>query len=446
MDEHCQEPYFCTNQILRAYWMKILLTIIIACLSMTIQASEEEGNSAEKKEKQEKVSFKFSGYIKNDFFFDSRQVVAAREGQFLLWPLPRVPDAVGQDINAQANFNFLSIQSRLRVTISGPSVLGARLSGMIEGDFFAATNLHINHLRLRHAIVKLNWENTELLTGQYWNPFFVTDCFPGTISFNTGAPIQGVARNPQIRVTHKVGAFQLMAAALSQRDFASTGPIGVSSSYLRNSMVPDLHVQAQYRSKSLIVGTGLAYKSLVPRLTSEVDTEIYKVNEHISGISALGFMKYTSKYITIKLQARYGENNTDILANSGYAVQRTLNEETQERAYTPLTNTSIWTDIHTNGKKIQFGLFMGGLRNNGTKDRIDEEFNGNQIVYGFGHNIEMLCRISPRVMYTINHFQMGMEAELTFADYGHNHDMYWRPARVESVQNKRLLLSVCYNF
>ncbi|MBP7497800.1 MAG: hypothetical protein KA792_09070, partial [Bacteroidales bacterium] len=123
---------------------------------------------------------KFNGYVKNDFFYDSRQVVSIREGHFLLYPAAKSPDADKKDVNAVPNFNFLSIQSRLTGKITGPDAFGAKTSGVIEADFFGNENaafVDANGFRLRHAFVKLSWEKTELLTGQYWHPLFQPGCF-----------------------------------------------------------------------------------------------------------------------------------------------------------------------------------------------------------------------------------------------------------------------------
>ena len=96
--------------------------------------------------------------------------VAAREGHFLLWPSAENLDINGDDINAKANFNMLAIQSRLSMALFGPDALGAKTSGLIEGDFFAQLNDNINLFRLRHAFVKLNWTHIEVLAGQYLEP------------------------------------------------------------------------------------------------------------------------------------------------------------------------------------------------------------------------------------------------------------------------------------
>ena len=41
----------------------------------------------------------FSGFVKTDFFMDTRQTVSSREGHFLLLPAPENMDARGEDIN-----------------------------------------------------------------------------------------------------------------------------------------------------------------------------------------------------------------------------------------------------------------------------------------------------------------------------------------------------------
>jgi hypothetical protein len=112
--------------------------------------------------------------------------------------------------------------------ITGPDAFGAKTKGFIEGEFFGpnlngvtqAGDLYgMNGFRLRHAFVKLSWTNTDLQIGQYWHPMFVTGCFPGTISFNTGAPFQPFSRNPQVRLTHKIGNVSIIGAVMSQTDF-----------------------------------------------------------------------------------------------------------------------------------------------------------------------------------------------------------------------------------
>ena len=150
---------------------------------------------------------KFTGFVRSDFFYDTRQVIyptSLREGDYLLFPSNISKDANCKDVNAVGNFNFLSIQSRLSGAITGPDAFGAKTSGLIEADFFANENANlddINGFRLRHAFVKMNWTKTELLAGQYWNPMFPADNVAAVISCNGGAPFQAFSRNPQLRLS-----------------------------------------------------------------------------------------------------------------------------------------------------------------------------------------------------------------------------------------------------
>ena len=113
-----------------------------------------------------KVKLKFSGFVKSDVFWNSRQSVAVREGHFYLYPKNELLDMNGDDVNAKSDFNILSIQTRLKLAITGPDAFGAKTSALIEGAFFGTTDPDINGFRLRHAYAKLNWTNTELLVGQ----------------------------------------------------------------------------------------------------------------------------------------------------------------------------------------------------------------------------------------------------------------------------------------
>ena len=159
--------------------MNILKNVITTSLLLVLLFSLA---IAQTKTKEKKFGIDFSGFVKTDLMFDSRQTVAAREGHFLLFPSPEVLDANGDDINAKANLNILSIQTRLKGSITAPDAFGANISGVIEGAFFGQTDGDVNGFRLRHAFVKLTWENCNLLIGQYWNPMFITEVFPGTIS------------------------------------------------------------------------------------------------------------------------------------------------------------------------------------------------------------------------------------------------------------------------
>lgn len=421
--------------------MKKQILILLALLSAVALHAQEENES--------KFGIKFSGFVKNDFFIDSRQTISAREGHFLLWPAPRLLDEYGNDIHAKSNFNMLAIQSRLSGKISGPDAFGAKTSGLIEGDFFAQANDNINLFRMRHAFVKLNWTRFEALAGYTWNPLFVTDCFPGTVSFNTGTPLQSFARNPQFRFTYTAGNLKIMAAALSQIDYVSRGEDGPNCKYIRNSSTPDMHLQVHYGTKdpesgkSFLIGGAMAYKSITPRLQSVISpVEIYQVHELVHGFTAMAFSKISFKAVTIKLHMRYGENIADVLAISGFGVKEITDPTTGEQSYTPLKSMAGWGEIHTHGNP-QVGIFGGLMYNNGTKDAMSDPSNA---VYGLAQDIRYLYRISPRIIYNAAKVRLALEMEYTQAAYGEDYDEYFMPGSTVAVGNLRGLLAVYYFF
>lgn len=412
-------------------------TLLLGLLGLGISLLAQEAKPT--------YGIKFSGFVKNDIFGDTRATVNGREGHFLLWPsAPNNFDVNGADLNEGNRVNILPIQSRLKGSITGPDALGAKTSGVIEMDFFGQANDNINLLRMRHAFVKLSWKNTEIISGQYWNPMFVTSCFPSTLSFNSGTPFNSFARNPQIRVTHKAGDVKFLVAAVTQRDYTSRGPIGASNTYLSNAVIPNLHAQIHYTvsdstgNSSLLFGFGGESKQLVPRQTNAAGE---KVDETVSGMSAIIFAKLTTEDLTIKVQGRYGENNPDVLAPSGFAIKNI--DSNGNYSYTPLTNKSIWADIHTNGTTWKFGVFFGQYFNTGTKDAMS---NVGNTTYGLATDIESMYRVSPRISYTAGKFTIGAEVEYTSAAYGDTFDVNYIPANTTEVANNRILITTKYSF
>jgi len=403
------------------------------------------------------VGVKFSGFVRSDIFFDTRQTIAAREGAFLLWPERPRFDIEGNDINSKSNFNMLAILTRLTATISGPDAFGAKTSGLIESDFFAQANDNISLLRLRHAFVKLSWTKTDLMIGQFWNPLFVTDAYPTTASINSGTPFNSFARNPQIRLTQKAGDFTLIAAVLAQREFASYASTGganaatTSSTWLRNASIPDLHFQIHFNHKSesgtaFLTGAGIAYKTIVPRLSAPTTPApaFIGVDEKIGGLTTIAFAKLTTKGVTIKAQYRYGENLTDVLTPGGYGVTGTTSPGGVELTYCPLSISSYWGEIHTNGSKFQAGFFAGYLTNNGTSEVLSGTTN---TLYGNSMDFSTMMRFSPRIAIIRNKLKFSFEAEYSITEWGDGtYDLKAMPQNITEVSNTRLLFTSVYTF
>jgi len=433
-----------------------LLNIVISMLLVPL------GINAQEKNDPPKYGITFSGFVKTDVFYDSRQTVNIREGHFMLYPDNIALDANQKDINASSSINMLSIQSRLKGSITGPDAFGAKTSGVLEGDFFGNENAafsDLNGFRLRHAIVKLNWTKAELMVGQFFHPMLNVDCFPDVVSFNTGSPFQPFSRNPQIRYTYKLGSLKVIATALTQRDFTSIGPeytlkSGIyessslgSSKYLRNAGIPNLNLILQLNPDSTehLFALGVDYKTLAPELytVNAAKNKRFESNEKLASVSGFANIKLKLKPVTLRAQAVYAQNATDLVMIGGYAVKQIADTATGAKEFTNLNTGSVWLDFSTNGKKVQFGVFGGFTKNMGSKDDIETS-----LFYARGTNIDNVYRISPRLVFISGRLNIALEGEYTSASYGtvNSNGKGGVTAGLQSVENIRGLLAFTYKF
>ncbi|NPV83316.1 MAG: hypothetical protein HPY46_07030 [Candidatus Aminicenantes bacterium] len=384
----------------------------------------------------DKITLSLSGFIKTDILYDTRQTTSIREGHFLLYPKDRALDPEGNDFNAKDTFHILSIQTRLALKITGPKALGARPTGYIEGEFFGHSDADINGFRLRHAYLKLNWEKTELMIGQFWHPMFITESFPEVVSFNTGAPFEPFSRAPQVRFTWTEKKLSLSLTALSQRDFASTGPDGVSTVYFRNAAFPELDFKAACAGRDFLLGAGVNSLRLVPRLATATG---YEAGESVTSSAAYVFGRYKSRPLTIKAQAVYGGNLHHLTMLGGYVVTEIGEPPALRWQYTPVNTGSAWIELQTNGSKWQAGIFGGYSKNYGARQDIVGS------IYTRGDTIDHLFRVAPRLIFNTGKVRLAQEIELTSATYGPR-DLRGRVSPERTVTNLRLLLAAYYFF
>ncbi|NND06748.1 MAG: hypothetical protein HKN87_10240 [Saprospiraceae bacterium] len=406
------------------------------------------GFSQEEKDYQTDVT----GFIKTDVFWDSRQTVDVRDGHFLLYPKDEMLDTYGQDINSKSKLSMLSIQTRLKGIISGPGILGANATGVIEGAFCGTINSTINSFRLRHAYAKLEWSSSEMIIGQYWHPFFLTSSFPDVVSFNTGAPFQPLSRNPQIRFSHNLGDFRAVVTALSQIDFKDAGPNEklekvASAAFLKNSVLPEFNLRVDYEKEdhgngsALLLSGAANFKRLMP-LTHLVYNSgkipmTRKMTGYVDGFSTLACIRYQTRKMTIKLEGIYGQLLYSMTMLGGFGITNMDMDATSDLAYAPVNTSSVWTELHSNGEKWQGGIFLGYTKNHGSKDRALIN------TYSRGDNIENVFRISPRLIHNAGQVRIATELEYTVAAFGAA-DHSGRVHEAKEISNLRLLVGFYY--
>jgi len=382
-----------------------------------------------------KPAITWSGFVKAEALYDTRQIVEAREGYLLLYPKSVFPDKNGEDINAHGSFNQYAMSARLTVKAIGPDILGAKASALIEGDFTGASNLENNSFRLRHAYLKLKWANASILAGQYWHPIDIPEMIPNVLSLNTGAPFHPFSRQPQIRIDVSRGKINTMLAITAQRDYMNSGPAGASTTYLRNSAIPNLHAQVQYVSDQVFAGIGFDYKHIHPRLVTD---SLFATNAAVNCLSNTAFVMAKTKPLIIKMQWIYGQGLNDHLLMGGYGITH-IDPLTNQHEYAPLNYLSGWLNLQTTGKTWQGSLFAGYTRGLGAKDEITGD------VYARDADIAYVYRVAPMLSYTTGKLILAVEFEMTTAAYGKT-DSHYKVYDELPVTNTRISFSAGYFF
>lgn len=414
----------------RPFLLKSLVSGVLMILSGIMLPVQAQNTTTETGDK---WGIKWSGFIKNDCWWDTRQVYTSREDLFLLYPLNELLDRAGEDINSGAVYNFSAMTSRLTAGFTAPDALGAKISGVVEGDFSGVTNNDINGFRLRHAYGKLTWKHAELLAGQTWHPLFTPDVAPTVASLNTGAPFQPFNRTPLISLTGIFGKFRILGAFITQRDNASDGPYGITSTYMRNAIVPNLHVQAQFKNTHHIAGLGADFKVL--QTNKSYKNKV--VSEPLATYAFLAWYKMNYGDFCIKLKGIYGQNLSEHLLLGGYSPTIIFSERPIER-YTPSNHFFSWAQV-SYGKNVQGYLFGGYAKNLGTSQANSGTY------YGRGSDVAYLYRITPGVMAMFNKLQVNLETEYTVAAYG-TPDINGIVRNSREIANLRVLMTVFYYF
>ncbi len=403
---------------------KILFNLLIFTLLFQTTNASEPG-----------VKYELYGFIRNDFYFNSRQNVEALDGVFNIFPKPEELNSKNKDKNAQPNAQLLSVATRVGFNFSGTEVAGAKATAKIEFDF-AGISTSYYLIRLRQAYLKLNSRQTELLIGQTWHPLFGS-VSPSVMSLNTGAPFQPFNRSPQITLKQNLTKTLLISgSAIYQMQYTSQGPLGPSASYIKNALVPNLFTGIENKTRHWITGLGIDTKTIKPGV------------EKLSTVSGVAYAQYVNKNFQIKTKTLFGQNLSDHLMIGGYGISE-INQK-GDSVYSAFNNLSSWLNI-VFGKKIQHQIFVGFSKNIGTTNNLLSNPSGNFTAYGYGFYPktqiinDQLTRLSYSFWYNIQNFRTGIEYDITGATYGtlENSGHVKNPY---NVINQRIALSACYFF
>jgi hypothetical protein len=362
------------------------------------------------------VTAKFGGFVRADYYIDSRKTIGFVDDIFGLFPDKQSFDSDGNDLNKIVRYTLSTQGSRFNSLFTGPDILKAKTSAFFEFDFSGGNTIN---LRLRHSYVKLNWSKSEVLIGKTWIPL-AENIFPSVIAMNTGIPFRPFGRGDQVRLTLKPnGSFSILAAAVFQSEHRSfnyidaNGTVGQLFENTRSNPIPDLHFQLHYKSGPIFAGLISEYKILRPASVSKGLAGIFSTNETIGSYAFGGFVRYSKEKLTIQGSGLYGQNLSELFQQGGYAVT-SLDLANGHRTYSPSNSVTSWINF-TYGQKVFIGLFSGYQKNLGFSDNI---LSGPGTFLGRWQDIDHIYRISPSVKYTNGRMVLAAELDYNTAAYG----------------------------
>lgn len=384
-------------------------------------------------------NYKFYGQIRTDLYYNSRANKETVDGLFYMYPLDKLPDEDGKDLNATANGSFYILYTRLGVDVNGPKLGNAKTSAKVEVDF-RGSGTSFSTVRVRHAYLNLAWEKSTLLMGQTWHPLF-GDVSPQILNLSVGAPFQPFSRAPQIRYQYKNKNLRLTGAAIWQSQYLSIGPDNVKSqNYIKNSCVPEIYAGIDYKWKNWLAGAGIELLSIKPRTESKVETpestpdkkiyKTYKVNERITTLSYEAHLKYSSDNWFVAAKSVLGSNLTQTSMLGGYGI-KSIDKRTGEQEYASILNSSTWLNV-VYGRKWKPGVFLGYTKNLGTGDAVSR-------LYGTGTDVDQLVMAGAELTYNVAHWKFGLEYTLSSAWYGSMDASNGKIKDTHSISNHRIV-------
>ena len=389
------------------------------------------------------AQFKWYGFIRNYAVADSRESVYGTEDFF--YYLPKDHNVVdGQDLNSQRTFAFAAITSRLGLDVTGYQIEGWKVGAKLEADFYAGVSgvTGTALFRLRQAFLTMNKNAFSLKVGQAWHPMAAD--MPHVFALNTGAPFGPFSRTPQATVDLKLSnELTLTASALWQMQYTSAGPGGASADYIKYAGTPEVYLGLGYKANGFAAKAGVDVLSIKPRH----DDGHQKVSDRITTVSPFLYAEYSKGLFSVKAKTIFAQAGEHMNLNGGYGVTSVTADGSYE--YAPTRNSSSWVSF-SYGKKAQFVLFGGYVRNFGTaKELISSDKNHLFFSKNSFSNMNRMFRVSPEFIYNLGKVAFGLEYELTGVQYGTFGTNDVRGLATENlhwIRNHRLQLMVKYTF
>ena len=440
---------------------RFLALAVVALFAPAAKAFASE--PADASAKIEKPShFKFYGFIRNYFAFDSRESKSGTKDLFYYIPKDEALNAKGEDMNANPTFRFLAITSRVGLDVKDYQFGKTKVGAKIETDFYCM-NGNVAVLRLRQAYATLGWDglgkdgrqSSSLKIGQAWHPIAADQ--PYVIDLETGTPFNPFSRTPQVMLDHNFSKnFTLTGGFIWQMQYLSSGPNGASDNYIKYGCTPEFYAGVTFKSNNGFTGrVGVDVLSIKPRWrNSDGD----KVDDRITTVSPYVYAQYSKDAFAVNAKVVYASAGEHFNMLSGYGVTDVNSDGSWD--YAPLHSTASYLSVKY-GRKLQVQGMIGHMKNLGTSKSLYEDpanpgYTSTKNVYISGngfHNLNQIIRVTPTVVYNLGKLSFGLEYDITSAQYGKyavdghvnssnglvDGDLHW-------VTNHRLLGMVKFTF
>jgi len=407
------------------------------------------------------------GCITFDNAFDSRQVVADREGHAVLWPKRERIDPNGNDINERGQLSMIPLYTLLRLYADGPVLSGCiDTHAMCEGDFRGTSTDNASLFRLRRAYSEFDWGDLQLRVGKDWHPMSPPDCMPNVVTYDEGEPPDPQVRVPQIRVAYqsdpayRTSSHELIAMAASHTagslmlGFQDDGQPGVrrSSDFIRWSVVPNIHCQYRHIWDDYLCGVGIDYTRVLPRLETDLGYQEY---ESINSINVVAYASFEFPRWSMRNKVLFTQNATAYNLPHGFGV-RSRDTDTGRQTYTNMRALAYWIDIDgMTDRELQPGLFAGIHTALGTEDPLFRDDDDHVTLVAQEPDLDLLMKVAPRIWYYHEPVHVGVEVEVSYAKFAEpeapqagerKFDTFGRALRTSDVTNIRSIANVYYYF
>ena len=372
----------------------------------------------------ERNGFSISGKVMLEAAFNSREGVMDRYGLAYMMPTDMNLNQVKMDLNKVSDIRLTARAANLGIAYSKMLGNGIVMTAKADADVLWSSGNN-THILLKQATVSsvipfgTNGSEVELSLGHGIHP--LAEDAPDIFAYGGGAPFNPLGYAPHFSIKGRFGKiFSVKAAALAQSEYPGNGPEGVSTNYIKYSMIPEAFLDLRIENRGWTAALGADYLLTKPRLKGTypfTDVTIF-VNDRLDALCGYSFLRYCATYgnniLDIKGKSIYNRGMTHLNMYGGYAI-RDVSDDMAMRYYCSVNSISAWLNASFGGD-FKGHVFGGYLQNLGS----DYELYSTSPVYFTLDisNVNYLWRAGGALSWNWKNLVIALEYAMTRVYYG----------------------------